>query len=115
MGLVITVNGGERHALHVLADVRLRYWSGAACRWRIQAVTMFNAVNSLIKTFNSVQDRLPDVEAEKLRAELKNLRDVVAPTAEMLTRKEVECRTPTRNPELQVPWEPSSYSRSVLV
>ncbi len=58
-------------------------------------MTVFNALNNLIRTFNSVQDRLPNVEAEKLRAELKNLRDMVAPTAEMVTRKDVECRTST--------------------
>lgn len=56
-------------------------------------MNVFNAVDNLIKTFNSVQDRLPNIEGDKLRAELKNLRDLVAPTAEMVTRKDAEGRT----------------------
>jgi len=56
-------------------------------------MTVFNAVHNLIRTFNAVQDHLPSPEAEKLRAELKNLRDVIAPTAEMVAGKDVESRT----------------------
>ena len=56
-------------------------------------MNVFIAVDNLIKAFNSVQDRLPEIEADKLRAELKNLRQIVAPTAEMVTCKDVECRT----------------------